>query len=406
MSYDVEAIRAQFPILQQTVRGKPLVYLDNAASVQKPQAVIDTIAQVYSEQYANIHRGVHWMSEQTTIRYDKARQTVASFINAANARQIVFTRGATESINLVAYSYLEPLLSAGDEIVVTELEHHANIVPWQLLCQRKGAVLKVLPILDNGELDLAQLPRLLTTKTKMLAVAHVSNALGTINPISDIIAQAKAQNIPILIDGAQAVPHLTVDIQALDPDFYVFSGHKIYGPSGIGALYAKVEHLEKMQPYQSGGDMIASVTFEHTDFAEYPQKFEAGTPYIEGAIGFAAAIDWMNQVGIENIAAHELDLLEYATAQFRQVKGLTIIGDASEKSSVLSFLLDNAHPHDIGTMLDQHGVAIRTGQHCAQPLMERLGIPATARASFAAYNTRAEVDALVSAIVDVNEMFG
>ncbi len=298
------------------------------------------------------------------------------------------------------------MLSAGDEIVVTELEHHANIVPWQLLCQRKGAVLKVLPILDNGELDLAQLPRLLTTKTKMLAVAHVSNALGTINPISDIIAQAKAQNIPILIDGAQAVPHLTVDIQALDPDFYVFSGHKIYGPSGIGALYAKVEHLEKMQPYQSGGDMIASVTFEHTDFAEYPQKFEAGTPYIEGAIGFAAAIDWMNQVGIENIAAHELDLLEYATAQFRQVKGLTIIGDASEKSSVLSFLLDNAHPHDIGTMLDQHGVAIRTGQHCAQPLMERLGIPATARASFAAYNTRAEVDALVSAIVDVNEMFG
>lgn len=405
MSYDVAAIRAQFPILQQSVRGKPLVYLDNAASVQKPQAVIDTISGVYTQMYSNIHRGVHYLSEQTTVAYDQARETVADFIGAASPREIIFTRGTTEGVNLVAASFVEPNLEAGDEILITALEHHANIVPWQIITQRTGATLKVLPVFDNGELDLAALSDMLTERTKLFAFTHVSNAIGTINPAQQMIKLAHDKGIPVLVDGAQAAPHMTIDMQALDADFYVFSGHKVYGPSGIGALYAKAAHQQTMRPYQSGGDMIASVTIAHTDYAEYPQKFEAGTPNIEGAIGFAAALRWMQETGIDAIAAHELDLLEYATAQCRQVPGLRIIGEAKTKAAVLSIWLDAVHPHDIGTMLDQEGVAIRTGQHCAQPLMERFDLGATARASFAAYNTRAEVDAFINALIKVNDFF-
>lgn len=405
MSYDVAAIRAQFPILQQSVRGKPLVYLDNAASVQKPQAVIDTISGVYTQMYSNIHRGVHYLSEQTTVAYDQARATVADFIGAASPREIIFTRGTTEGVNLVAASFVEPNLEAGDEILITALEHHANIVPWQIITQRTGAKLKVLPMFDNGELDLAALPEMLTERTKLFAFTHVSNAIGTINPAQQMIKLAHDKGIPVLVDGAQAAPHMLIDMQALDADFYVFSGHKVYGPSGIGALYAKAAHQQTMRPYQSGGDMIASVTIAHTDYAEYPQKFEAGTPNIEGAIGFAAALRWMQETGIDAIAAHELDLLEYATAQCRQVPGLRVIGEARTKAAVLSIWLDAVHPHDIGTMLDQDGIAIRTGQHCAQPLMERFDLGATARASFAAYNTRAEVDAFISALIKVNDFF-
>ncbi len=403
---DVTAVRAQFPILQRTIHGKPLVYLDNAASVQKPQAVIDAISGCYQQYYANVHRGVHALSEQSTAAYEGARETVRQFLNAASTQEIIFTRGTTEAINLVAASFARPRLQPDDEIVISAIEHHSNIVPWQMVCQQTGAKLRVIPVLDNGELDQQAFVELLNERTRLLGLIHVSNALGTVNPVQPMIAQAHARGIPVLLDGAQAAPHFSLDVQALDCDFYAFSGHKTYGPSGIGVLYGKAEWLNAMPPWQGGGDMIRSVTFEHTEYAPLPYKFEAGTPHIAGAIGLAAALDWMCSTGIQAIADHEQDLLEYATAQFRQIPGVRIIGQAAEKSGVLSFLIDGVHPHDIATVFDQSGVAIRAGHHCAQPVMERFGVPATARASVAAYNTREDIDTLVSAVYHVKELFG
>lgn len=402
---DVSAVRGQFPILEQTVHGKPLVYLDNAASVQKPQVVIDAISDCYQRYYSNVHRGVHYLSEQSTAAFEGARETVREFLNARSTREIIFTRGTTEAINLVADSFGRPGLQPGDEILISAIEHHSNIVPWQMVCRQTGARLRVIPVADDGELDQQGFSELLNERTRLLALIQVSNALGTVNPVRRMIEQAHAQGVPVLLDGAQAAPHLPIDVQALDCDFFAFSGHKTYGPSGIGVLYGKAELLEAMPPWQGGGDMIRSVSFEHTEYAPLPHKFEAGTPHIAGAIGLAAALNWMRATGIELIAAHEQDLLEYTTAQFRQVPGLRIIGEARNKAGALSFVLDGVHPHDIATIFDQSGIAIRAGHHCAQPVMERFGIPATARASFAAYNTREEVDALVSAIHRVKELF-
>lgn len=400
-----ERLHAEFPILHRTVHGKPLIYLDNAASCQKPQAVIDAISDCYGRYYANVHRGVHQLSEQATAAYEGSRETVRRFINARSTREIIYTRGTTEAINLVAYSHGREAVGPGDEILISAIEHHSNIVPWQLLCRQTGARLRVIPVDERGELDLDAYAELLNERTKLVALVHVSNALGTINPVHAMIEQAHRHGIPVLLDGAQAIPHLAVDVQALDCDFYAFSGHKVYGPSGIGVLYGKSELLEAMPPWQGGGDMILSVSFEHTEFAPLPHKFEAGTPHIAGAIGLGAALDWVSAVGIDAIAAHEQDLLEYATAQCRQVPGLRIIGEARDKAAVLSFVLDGVHPHDIATIFDQAGIAVRAGHHCAQPVMERYGVPATARASFAAYNTRSEVDALISAIHQVKELF-
>ncbi len=403
---DVERIRQDFPILRETVHGKPLVYLDNAASAQKPQAVIDAIAHCYAHEYANIHRGVHYLSERLTTRYEAVRERVSRFLNAASAKEIVFTRGTTEGINLVAHSFLRPRLKAGDEILITGMEHHSNIVPWQMLCEETGAVLKVVPISDAGELDFEAYRRLLSERTRLVGVVHVSNALGTVNPVKEMIELAHAQGVPVLVDGAQAVPHAKVDVQALDADFYVFSGHKLYGPTGIGVLYGKMRHLQEMRPYQGGGDMIKYVTFAKTEYADPPQRFEAGTPHIVGVIGLGAAIDYVESVGLEAIAAHENALLQYATERLLQVDGVRVIGTAVQKAGVLSFLMKKAHPHDIGTILDREGVALRTGHHCAQPVMDRYCIPATARASFAMYNTFDEVDALVRALEKVNRLFG
>jgi cysteine desulfurase/selenocysteine lyase len=403
--FDVEKIRKDFPILRTKVHGHPLVYLDNAATSQKPQAVIDALVRYYEGENANIHRGVHYLSQLATEEFEKARAMVQGFVNAADACEIVFTRGTTEAINLVAQTYGRANVGAGDEILITAMEHHSNIVPWQILCEEKGAKLRVAPINDEGELVVEEFEKLLGPKTKIVGAAHVSNALGTINPLKRMIAMTHAQGVPVLVDGAQAVPHLLVDVQALDADFYTFSGHKMYGPTGIGVLYGKTDLLNAMPPYQGGGDMISSVTFEKTTYNKLPHKFEAGTPDMAGVAGLKAAIEYMQGIGIEKIAAHEHDLLEYATDVVGRLEGVRLIGTAAEKAGVLSFLLVDAHPHDIGTILDQEGIAVRTGHHCAQPVMDRFGIPATVRASFAVYNTKAEVDALVRGIRKVREVF-
>ncbi|MCL6463491.1 MAG: cysteine desulfurase [Acidobacterium ailaaui] len=405
-AYDVEAIRADFPILREQVHGRPLVYLDNAATTQKPTAVIDALVRYYHHSNANIHRGVHLLSERATEDYEAARATVQSFLHAREAREIVFTRGATEGINLVAQTYGRSKVGPGDEVLITAMEHHSNIVPWQMLCQEKDAHLRVVPINDFGELDLDEFRRLLTPRTKIVAAAHVSNALGTINPVREIISMAHAAGACVLLDGAQAVPHLPVHVQELDCDFYAFSGHKVYGPTGIGALYGKAELLESMPPYQGGGDMISSVSFEKTLYNKIPYKFEAGTPDIAGAIGLGAALDYVLQLGLKKIGVHEHQLLQYAASQIAAVPGVRIVGTAREKAGVLSFVMEGVHPHDIGTILDREGVAVRTGHHCAQPVMEIFHVPATVRASFALYNTKQEVDVLLQSIEKVKEILG
>ena len=402
---DIEKIRADFPILRETVHGKPLVYLDNAATSQKPRAVIEAITRYYEGTNSNIHRGVHFLSEHATAEYEAARQTAQKFIKAAHAHEIIFVRGTTEGINLVAQTYGRAHIHQGDEVLITAMEHHSNIVPWQILCDERGAKLRVAPINDNGELLLDEFSRLLGPRTKLAAFTHVSNALGTINPVQQMIELVHAKNVPVLIDGAQAVPHIAVDVQALDCDFYTFSGHKVYGPTGIGVLYGKSALLEAMPPYQGGGDMISSVTFEKTTYNKLPYKFEAGTPDIAGVIGLGAALNYVNGLGIENIAAHEHELLTYATEKISAIPGVSLIGTAKERAGVISFVVEGVHPHDVGTILDQEGIAIRTGHHCSQPVMERFGIPATARASFAVYNTFGEIDALVRGIGKVREVF-
>jgi len=404
-TFPVEEVRRDFPILHQQVYGHPLVYLDNAATSQKPRAVIDAISHYYERGNANIHRGVHFLSEHATEEHEAARRIVQRFLNAADKREVIFVRSATEGINLVAQTYGRKHVSAGDEVLITEMEHHSNIVPWQMLCEEKDAKLRVVPINDRGELMMDELPKLLGPRTKLLAVTHVSNALGTINPLRKIIEIAHSHGVPVVVDGAQAVPHVKVDVQELDCDFYVFSGHKVYGPTGIGVLYGKRALLEAMPPYQGGGDMIRSVTFEKTLYNDVPYKFEAGTPNIAGAIGLGAAIEYVNHLGIDNIAAHEHDLLVYATEALSAIPDIRLIGTAAQKAAVISFVIEGIHPHDIGTILDRSGIAIRTGHHCAQPVMLRFRIPATARASFAMYNTRGEVDALVEGIQKVKEVF-
>jgi cysteine desulfurase / selenocysteine lyase len=403
--FDVERVRADFPILATEVHGKPLVYLDNAATSQKPRAVIDAIMRYYEGTNANVHRGVHYLSEAATEDYEGARRTAQQFVNAPHIHEIIFVRGTTEGINLVAQTFGRTRIGSGDEVLITAMEHHSNIVPWQILCEEKGAKLRVAPINDDGELLLDAFAKLLGPRTKLAAVTHVSNALGTINPLKRMVELAHSHNVPVLVDGAQAVPHMKVDVQALDCDFYTFSGHKVYAPTGIGVLYGKTALLESMPPYQGGGDMISSVTFERTTYNKLPYKFEAGTPDIAGVIGLGAAVNYVNGLGIENIGAHEHDLLEYATTKVSAIPGVRLIGTAKDKAAVVSFVIEGVHPHDIGTILDQEGIAIRTGHHCSQPVMERFGIPATARASFAAYNTRSEIDALVRGIGKVREVF-
>lgn len=404
--FNVLKIRKDFPILKEKVHGKPLVYLDNAATTQKPVVVIETLDRYYREYNANIHRGLHLLSEKATAAYEASRVTAQKFLNAADHREIIFTRGATEGINLVAQTWGRQNVKAGDEILITTMEHHSNIVPWQMLCEEKGATLKVVPINGAGELVLEELYRLLSPKTKLVAITHVSNALGTVNPIAEIVKAAHDKGAKVLVDGAQAIPHLSVDVRALDCDFYVFSGHKIYGPTGIGVLYGKYALLDSMPPYQGGGDMIASVTFEKTLYKKPPYKFEAGTPHIAGVIGLGAALDYVSKIGFSTIAAHEHDLLIYGTQKLLEVPGLQIIGNARFKAGVLSFTLGEIHPHDIGTIMDRQGVAVRAGHHCAQPVMDRFQVPATARASFGLYNTRKEIDVLVKAIHKVKEVLG
>jgi cysteine desulfurase/selenocysteine lyase len=403
--FDVHKIREDFPILKQHIHGRPLVYLDNAATTQKPQVVIDSLVRYYSSDNANIHRGVHTLSERATEAYEQARASIQSFLNAADASEIIFVRGATEAINLVAQTYGRTHVGADDEVIISAMEHHSNIVPWQILCQQQRASIRVIPINDDGELLLNEFEKMVSPKTKLISIAHVSNALGTINPVREIVALAHRWNIPVLVDGAQAAPHLEVDVCTLDCDFYVFSGHKVYGPTGIGVLYGKAELLDNMPPYQAGGDMIASVTFEETLYNQLPYKFEAGTPHVSGAIGLGMAIEYVKAIGLQNIAAHEHALLTYATAALLHIPGMRLIGTAKNKAAVLSFVLDGIHPHDIGTILDQEGIAIRTGHHCAQPLMQRFGVPATARASFGLYNTTEEIDSLVAGIHRAKEVF-
>ena len=402
---DMARRRSDFPILNQRVHGKPLVYLDNASTTQKPLSVIEAIARYYETGNANVHRGVHVMSERATQAYEEARSKVARFLHAQDDREIIFVRGATEAINLVAQTFGRTRLGAGDEVLITAMEHHSNIVPWQMLCEQTGAVMKVAPVTDAGELDLAEYARLLNRRTRLVSVTHVSNALGTVNPVREMIEMAHHRDIPILLDGAQAAPHMKVDVQSLDCDFYTFSGHKTYGPTGIGVLYGKAALLDAMPPYQGGGDMILQVSFEKTLYNAIPYKFEAGTPNIAGAIGLGVAVDYLEEIGMDAIAGHEHELLAYATEAVREVPGIRIVGAAREKAGILSFVMDGAHPHDIGTILDHEGIGIRAGHHCAMPLMECLGLPATARASFGLYNTREEVDALVGAIKKVREMF-
>jgi len=403
--YDVARLRGDFPALHQSVRGKPLVYLDNGATTQKPRDVIDAEAQFYEHDCANVHRGVHALSERATRAFDEARAAVKRFLNAASTRETVFVRGTTEAINLVAQSYGRPRLREGDEILISELEHHANIVPWQLVCQQTGARLRVVPITDEGEIRQDEYLRLLGPQTRLVAVAHVSNALGTVNPVKSMIEAAHGQGVPVLVDGAQSVPHTRIDVQDLGCDFYAFSGHKVYGPTGIGVLYGREALLEAMPPYQGGGEMIRRVTFTETTYAPLPLKFEAGTPHVAGAIGLHAALDYVNAVGLDRIAAHERALLEHATAALSEVPGLRIIGTARLKASLISFVLDGVHPHDVGTILDHEGVAVRAGHHCAMPVMEHFGVPATTRASFGLYNTLQEVDALVNGLRKAREVF-
>ncbi len=403
--FNPQKIKNDFPILSITIHGKPLVYLDNAATTQKPLAVIGTLDNYYCQQNANIHRGVHFLSEQATQAYEGARIKIQKFLNAADAKEIIFTRGTTEGINLVAQTWGKANLKAGDEVLITEMEHHSNIVPWQMICDEKGAKLKVIPITDEGNLDLKKISELLSPKTKMLALTQVSNALGTVNPVADLIRLAHEKGAKVLVDGAQAVPHIPVDVRALDCDFYVFSGHKIYGPTGIGVLYGKYALLDAMPPYQGGGDMIASVTFEKTLYKKPPHKFEAGTPAIAEVIGLGTALDYVTGIGLPAIAAHEETLLSYGTRVLKQIPGLTLIGTSAHKAGVLSFTLGDIHPHDLGTILDQEGIAIRAGHHCAQPVMDRFGIPATARASLALYNTTQDLDALVVGLKKAQELF-
>ncbi len=403
---EVEKIRKDFPILSEKIHGKPLVYFDNAATSQKPQAVIDTLDRYLSTYNSNIHRGVHHLSERATDAYETGRKKVQRFVNAAESREIIFVRGTTEAINLVAHSFGRAYIGAGDEIVISTMEHHSNIVPWQIICEQTGAVLRVVPINDAGELLIDEYEKLLTARTRLVSVVHVSNSLGTINPVREVIDLARRQGARVLLDGAQAVPHLRVDVRDLDCDFYAFSGHKVFGPTGIGVLYGKAELLEAMPPYQGGGDMIKSVTFAKTLYNDLPYKFEAGTPHIAGVIGLGAAIDYVAGIGLDRIAAYEHELLAYATEVLSAIPGLRIIGTAREKASLISFVLEGIHAHDIGTVLDHEGVAIRAGHHCTMPLMQRFGVAATARASLAFYNTREEIDVLARAIRKASEMFG
>jgi cysteine desulfurase / selenocysteine lyase len=403
--FDVKRIREDFPVLRQTVNGKPLVYLDNAASSQVPQVVIDRGSIYLEDEHSNIHRGVHYLSQKATTAYEGAREKVKRFINARDAKECIFVRGATEGINLVMHGYGRKFIEAGDEIIISAMEHHANIVPWQMLCEEKGARLRVIPMNDAGELVQDEYNALLNEKTKFVAFTHVSNALGTINPVKQMVDQAHKYGVPVLIDGAQSAPHMVVDVQDLDCDFYALSGHKMFAPTGSGIVYGKAELLEKMNPFQGGGDMIRSVTFEKTTYADLPNKFEAGTPAIASQIGLGAAIDYLNSIDRKKAAAHERELLLYATERLKAIEGVRMVGTAKEKTSVLSFVIDEIHPHDIGTILDQEGIAIRAGHHCAQPVMQRFNIPATARASFAFYNTKEEVDVLASTIEKVVEIF-
>lgn len=404
VAFDVEAVRRDFPILAQQIRGKPLAFLDNAASSQRPQSVIDAISRYYEHDHANVHRGVYTLSQRATDAFEGARERVRQFINAGHSREIIFTRGTTEAINLVAQSYGRSRFKAGDEILISGLEHHANIVPWQLLCEQTGAKLKVIPINRQGEVEYDRFVELLSERTQLLALSHVSNALGTIVPVERFIAAAKQRGIPVLLDGAQAVPHQAVDVRALGCDFYCFSGHKMIGPTGIGVLYGREALLDAMPPWQGGGDMILSVTFERTQFNQIPWKFEAGTPHIAGAVGLAAAIDYLTTIGMDRLSAYENELLLYATAKLQQIPGLRIIGTSEHKAAVISFVLEGVHPHDIGTIVDTEGVAIRTGHHCAMPVMDFFNVPATARASFSFYNTFAEADQLVAALGEARRM--
>ncbi len=405
-TYDLDRVRADFPILAQKVHGRPLVYLDNAASTQKPRAVMDAIAACYGEYYANVERGVHTLSQRSTAAREGAREAVRRFLNAPSAEEVVFVRGTTEAINLVAASWGRRHVGPGDEVLITELEHHSNIVPWQLLCEERGALLRVAPIDDRGEVILEELDRLLSPRTRLVAVAHVSNALGTVNPVREIAARAHEAGAVVLVDGAQAAPHLRVDVQALGCDFYAFSGHKVYGPSGIGALWGRRELLEAMPPWQGGGGMIRTVSFAGTTYAPPPHRFEAGTPAIEAAVGFGAALNYLTALGLPAVGAWEAELLALATERMAAVPGLRLIGTAKEKAAVLSFTLERIHPHDVGTVLDREGIAVRAGHHCAQPVMERFGVPATTRASFGLYNTREEVEALVAALHRARKLFG
>ena len=404
-SLDVDRIRRDFPILGRQVRGKPLVYLDNAATSQKPQIVIDALTRYYSTVNSNIHRGVHYLSEQATQEYEGVRSKVRQLLNAGDDREIIFVRGTTEGINLVAQSYGGQNVGEGDEIIISAMEHHSNIVPWQILCQQRGARLRVIPMNDDGELLMDEYERLLGPRTKLVSLVHVSNSLGTVNPVEQVVEMAHSHGVPVLLDGAQSTPHMQVDVQALGCDFFTFSGHKIYSPTGIGALYGRTDLLEAMPPYQGGGDMIKSVTFEKTLYNSLPYKFEAGTPNIAGVIGLGAAIDYVAEVGLDRIAAREQELLEYGTKCLSGIGGLRLIGTAREKASILSFVLEGVHPHDIGTVLDTEGIAVRTGHHCTQPVMERMGVPATVRASLAFYNTKEEIDVLVKGIDKVLEVF-
>ncbi|HEX9929113.1 MAG TPA: cysteine desulfurase [Pyrinomonadaceae bacterium] len=404
-NWDVEKIRQDFPVLSQTVNGKPLVYLDNAASSQVPQVVIDRGAKYLREEHSNIHRGVHYLSQHATTAYEAAREKVRKFIDAREAKECIFVRGCTEGVNLVASSYGRKFVGEGDEIIISQMEHHANIIPWQMLAEEKGAHLKIIPMNERGELILEEYENLLNERTRIVAVSHVSNSLGTINPIKEMIATAHKFGVPVFVDGAQSVPHFPVDVQDLDADFFTFSGHKMYAPTGSGVLYGKREWLDKMPPYQTGGGMIRTVTFEKTTFAPIPEKFEAGTPAIAANIGLGAAIDYLNSIDLAKAAEYEHELLEYATEKLSAIEGVRIIGTAREKASVLSFTIEDAHPHDVGTILDQSGIAVRAGHHCAQPVMQFFKVPATARASFAFYNTKEEVDALAKAVEKVIEVF-
>jgi cysteine desulfurase/selenocysteine lyase len=404
--FDVERIRKDFPVLHQQVHGRPLVYLDNAATSQKPQAVIDALTHYYKFDNSNVHRGVHTLSMRATDAYEDSREKAREFINAQDQSELIFVRGTTEGINLVAQSFGQTYIHAGDEVLITAMEHHSNIVPWQIVCEARGATLKVAPMNEAGEIPLDSFEKLLTDRTKILAVAHVSNSLGTVNPVAKMIELAHDRRIPVLIDGAQAAPHVEIDVQALDCEFYVFSSHKMYGPTGIGVVYGKRELLDAMPPYQGGGDMIASVTFEKTIYNTLPHKFEAGTPNVAGVVGFGAAIDYVQSVGLPAIGAHEHELIKYAEEKLLGVDGVRLIGTAREKAGSVSFVLEDIHPHDVGTILDQEGVAVRTGHHCTQPVMEFFEIPATSRASFGMYNTKPEIDALIAAIYKVKEVFG